>query len=320
MSQYYRFYFPLYPLAVSSLDLSAYDLVVSSSSGYVKGVRANADAIHVCYCHTPMRWVWSFDSYSARESFGKGVRAILPALIRGLQTWDEGAARQPDHFIANSKTVAERIRKAYGRAAEIIAPPIDVQRFNVSNEHDDYYIVLSRLQSYKRIDLAVDACTRLGRRLIVIGSGPALDSLKAIAGPTISFVGRISDEEVERYVSKSRALIFPGEEDFGMAPLEVAAAGRPSIAYRAGGATETIIDGETGTFFATQSTEDVINAIERFERQRWFPSVIRKHAEGFRTEVFRDNFSGFLRRIGITVDIPHSNRHSIAVMTRKYGT
>lgn len=320
MSQYYRLYFPLYPFAVSSLNLSDYDLVVSSSSGYVKGVRANPDAIHVCYCHTPMRWAWNFDSYSARESFGGGIRALLPALIRGLQTWDAGAARQPDHFVANSKTVAERIQKTYGRAAEVIAPPIDVHRFRISDQHDDYYVVLSRLQSYKRIDLAVDACTKLGRKLVVIGSGPALDSLKILAGATIEFVGRISDEEVERYVSRSRALIFPGEEDFGMAPLEVAAAGRPTIAYRAGGATETIIEGETGTFFAEQTTESLMDAIEYFERQQWFPSVIRKHAEGFRTEVFRDRFVTFLRRIGAPIDGSHASRHSVAVMSRKYGT
>jgi len=320
MSQYYRLYFPLYPFAVTSLDLSEYDLVVSSSSGYVKGVRANPNAIHVCYCHTPMRWVWSFDSYSARESFGKGALALLPALIRGLRTWDEGAARQPDHFVANSKTVAARIQRAYGRTAEVIPPPIEVQRFHVSDQQNDYYVVLSRLQFYKRIDLAVDACTKLGRKLVVIGSGPAMEALKAIAGPTISFVGRVSDEEVEHYVSRSRALIFPGEEDFGMAPLEVAAAGRPTIAYRAGGAIETIIDGETGSFFDHQSTEDLMDAILRFERQHWYPLVIRKHAEGFRTEVFKERFTAFLRRIGAPIDQHNTHSHSLAVMQKKYGT
>jgi glycosyltransferase involved in cell wall biosynthesis len=302
MKEYYRLYFPLYPLAVSSLDLSAYDLVISSSSGYVKGVRANSDAIHVCYCHTPMRWVWSFDSYSARESFGAGVRAVLPTLIRGLRYWDESAARQPDHFVANSKTVAARIQRAYGRSAEVIVPPIDINRFKLSREQDDYYVVLARLVSYKRVDLAVSACTRLGRKLVVIGSGTALESLKAQAGPTIQFLGRVPDEEVEFHVSRCRALIFPGEEDFGMAPLEVAAAGRPTIAFRAGGAIETVVEDVTGVFFDEQTTEALVDAIERFEQREWPSSVLRRHAEGFSSEVFRERFTRFLRRIGAPID------------------
>jgi glycosyltransferase involved in cell wall biosynthesis len=302
MKQYYRLYFPLYPFAVRSLDLSAYDLIVSSSSGYVKGVRAGSDAIHVCYCHTPMRWVWSFDSYSSRESFGSGLRAILPTLIRGLRSWDEGASRQPDHFVANSMSVAARISRAYGRSAEVIVPPIDIHRFKLSLDPGSHYLVLARLVSYKRIDLAVSAFTQMGRKLIVIGSGPALDDLKANAGPTVEFVGRVSDEEVDRLVSRCRALIFPGEEDFGMAPLEVAAAGRPTIAFRAGGALETVVDGVTGLFFDTQSVEALVQAVEVFEAREWSPIAIRRHAEKFSTEVFRERFTKFLRRIGAPID------------------
>ncbi len=301
LDQYYRLYFPLYPFAVSSLDLSGYDLVVSSSSGYVKGVQTNLNAIHVCYCHTPMRWAWSFDSYSSRESFGGSLRAVLPAFIQGLRRWDEGAARQPDHFVANSQAVADRIQRVYGRYSEVIVPPIDIERFKVSSEQEDYYLVLARLVSYKRLDLAVSAFTRLGKRLVVIGTGPALDRLKADAGPTIEFLGRAPDEVVEERVSKCRALIFPGEEDFGMAPVEVAAAGRPTIAYRAGGAVETVIDGVTGVFFDEQTTESLMDAVLRFERQSWSTAVIRRHAEGFGSDVFRDRFTDFLRRIGAPV-------------------
>jgi glycosyltransferase involved in cell wall biosynthesis len=249
-----------------------------------------------------MRWVWSFDSYSARESFGAGVRAVLPTLIRGLRYWDESAARQPDHFVANSKTVAVRIQRAYGRSAEVIVPPIDINRFKLSREQDDYYVVLARLVSYKRVDLAVSACTRLGRKLVVIGSGTALESLKAQAGPTIQFLGRVPDEEVEFHVSRCRALIFPGEEDFGMAPLEVAAAGRPTIAFRAGGAIETVVEDVTGVFFDEQTTEALVDAIERFEQREWPSSVLRRHAEGFSSEVFRERFTRFLRRIGAPID------------------
>ncbi len=304
MADFYRLYFPLYPFAVSSLNLTGYELVISSSSGYVKGVAADLEATHVCYCHTPMRWVWNFDSYSSRESFGMGLRKVLPALIGGLRKWDRGAARQPDHFIANSKAVAERIKRAYDRYAEVIVPPIDIQRFNLSTEQEDYYVVLARLVSYKRLDLAVDAFTRLGKRLVVIGAGPALESLKVNAGPTVHFTGRASDTEVEDYVSKCRALVFPGEEDFGMAPVEVAAAGRPTIAYRAGGAMESIVEGVTGVFFDEQTVTSLMDAVLEFERGSWSPLAIRKHAEGFSREIFQERMTTFLRRIGTPIDVP----------------
>ena len=298
MRRYYRLYFLLYPLALPSLDLSGYDLVLSSSSGYAKGVQSNRDAIHVCYCHTPMRWAWSFENYSAREEMGAAKRLLLPHLVRGLRQWDVGASRQPDHFIANSETVAARIWRAYGRIAEVIHPPIDVQRFRPTQEQDDYYMVLARLVSYKRIDLAVQACKLLGRRLLVIGDGPDRARLMTNAGPTISFLGLLSDAAVEHHAARCRALIFPGEEDFGMAPLEVAAAGRPTIAYRAGGAVETIIDGVTGIFFDRQEPEDLAEAIARFERVEWNPAVLRRHAECFGADVFQARFRIFLAKVG----------------------
>jgi glycosyltransferase involved in cell wall biosynthesis len=301
MRRYYRFYFLLYPLAVPSLDLSRYDLVLSSSSGYAKGVRTNRDAIHVCYCHTPMRWAWNFASYSEREEMGTAKRLLLSHAIRGLRRWDVGASRQPDHFIANSQTVAARIHRAYGRIAEVIHPPIDLGRFRPSVEQDDYYVVLARLVSYKRIDLAVQACTLLGRRLLVIGDGPDRARLMANAGPTVSFLGRLSDGEVEHYAARCRALIFPGEEDFGMAPLEIAAAGRPTIAYRAGGAVETIVDGVTGIFFDRQEPADLAAAISRFESIEWSPAALRRHAENFGTEIFRARLSAFLAKVGAAI-------------------
>lgn len=298
MTQLYRLYFPLYPLAVRSLDLSGYDLVLSSSSGYVKGIRVPSDALHVCYCHTPMRWVWNFDSYSARESFGLGARVVLPAMVRGLRLWDTGAARQPDHFIANSMAVAARIQQAYGRYAEVILPPVDTDRFRLSTNRGDFYLVLARLVSYKRIDVAVEAFTRLGKKLVIIGSGPAMQDLEAHAGPTVQFVGRASDKEVEALVAQTSALIFPGEEDLGIAPLELAAAGRPTIAYRAGGAMETVVENSTGVFFDQQTPDSLIEAVERFERQTWSPEHIRQHAKRFSREVFRNRMLAFLRRVG----------------------
>jgi glycosyltransferase involved in cell wall biosynthesis len=301
MKRYYRLYFLLYPLAVRSLDLSRYDLVVSSSSGYAKGVRTRQDAIHVCYCHTPMRWAWSFASYSAQETAGAARRLLLPPMMRALRKWDERASHYPDHFVANSKTVAARIQRAYGRTAEVIHPPINVHRFRPSPEQEDYYLVLARLISYKRIDLAIEACSSLGRRLLVIGDGPDRDRLMAKAGPTVQFLSRLSDAEVEHYAARCRALLFPGEEDFGMAPLELAAAGRPTIAYRAGGAAETIIDGITGIFFDHQTPGALAEAIVRFEGQEWSANLLRSHAEGFGIDIFQARFRQFLARVGAPV-------------------
>jgi glycosyltransferase involved in cell wall biosynthesis len=301
IEKYYRLYFLLYPFAVNDLDLSSYELVLSSSSGYAKGVTTNRDAVHVCYCHTPMRWAWSFDSYSERESFGFSQRTLLPMLISGLQRWDKDASRQPDHFVANSKVVAERIRRIYGRSAEVIHPPIDVDRFRFSEERGGYYVVLSRLVSYKRIDVAVRACSQFKKKLIVLGDGPDRKSLEAIAGPTVQFLGRVSDADAELIVARCKALLFPGEEDFGMVPLEVAAAGRPTIAFRAGGALETIVENSTGLFFDHQTTESLGDAINRFESHQWSPDVLRKHSEQFGVDVFRERFGAFLQRIGVPV-------------------
>jgi glycosyltransferase involved in cell wall biosynthesis len=298
MRDYYRLYVFLYPFAVGSLDLSAYDLVISSSSGYAKGVRTSPHAIHVCYCHTPMRWAWNYQDYARRESFGLSERALLPVLIRGLQHWDRAASRQPDHFVANSKAVAERIRRVYQRSAEVVHPPIETARFRPSHsQHENYYLVLSRLVPYKRIDLAVRACSERGKKLLVIGDGPHRRSLEALAGPSVHFLGRTSDAQVEYHVARCRAPLFPGEEDFGMAPVEVAAAGRPTIAYRAGGALETIVENVTGFFFDQQTADCLGDAIEHFERQQWSTAALRHHARNFSVPVFQQRFRSFLARI-----------------------
>jgi glycosyltransferase involved in cell wall biosynthesis len=316
IKDYYRLYFALYPFAVGSMDLSGYDLVVSSSSGYAKGVRTASDAIHVCYCHTPMRWAWSLQSYSKRESFGLSQRALLPMFICELRRWDEKASRQPDHFVANSQAVADRIRRVYKRSAEVIHPPVETGRFRPSGQTEDYYLVLSRLVSYKRIDLAVKACNQRKKKLLVIGAGPDRQSLEAMAGPYVNFLGRASDEQVEYYAARCRALLFPGEEDFGMAPLEVAAAGRPTIAYRAGGALETIVENGTGLFFDHQTPESLGDAIETFERQQWSPAALRNHSKAFSVPVFHDRFRSFLKRVGAPLDTTNvaSGPHGLAAL------
>jgi glycosyltransferase involved in cell wall biosynthesis len=294
MEQRFRQYFMLYPFAVEHFDLSRYDLIFSSSSGYAKGVRRGSNAIHVCYCHNPMRWVWRYQDYVARESFGRVARSLLPISLWGLRKWDLRAAQQPDYYIANSRLVAQRIKETYGRDAIVIPPPIDVDRFYMSYKVDDYYLVLSRLVPYKRIDLAIEACNRLGRRLVIIGDGPDRERLKKIAGPKTEFLGRQPDSRVNHYASRCRALLFPGEEDFGMVPLEVNAAGRPVIAFRGGGAMETVIEGVTGVFFNKPTSESLVEAIEDFESRSWHQQVLRRHAEKFDRSVFAFRVLQFL--------------------------
>lgn len=297
MEQRFRQYFMLYPFAVERFDLSAYDLIFSSSSGYAKGVRRRSNAIHVCYCHTPMRWVWRYEDYVARESFGRVTRSLLPLSLWGLKKWDLRAAQQPNYYIANSRQVAARIKQFYGRESIVIPPPIEVDRFQMSRQVDDYYLVLSRLVPYKRIDLAIDACNRLGRRLVIIGDGPDRERLEKLAGPKVEFLGRQPDSQVNLYASRCRALLFTGEEDFGMVPLEVNAAGRPVIAYRGGGAMETIVEGLTGVFFNKPTAASLIDAIEDFECRSWSQNALRRHAEKFDRSVFAFRVLQFLASV-----------------------
>jgi len=294
MESRFRHYFMLYPLAVERFDLSVYDLIFSSSSGYAKGVRRRRNAIHVCYCHTPMRWVWRYEDYVARERFGRGVRAVLPMFLWGLRKWDLRASQQPNYYIANSRLVAERIRQIYGREAHVIPPPIDVNRFHMSNDIEDYYLVLSRLIPYKRIDLAIEACKRMNRRLVIIGDGPDRARLEKLGDDRVEFLGRQPDKVVNYYMARCRALLFPGEEDFGMAPLEANAAGRPIIAYRGGGAVETVVDGKTGVFFDRPDSRALCTAIERFEAMVWSQILLRRHAEKFDRNVFAFRVLQFL--------------------------
>ncbi len=307
-SKLYRHYFLLYPFAVESTHLQQYDLIISSCCGYAKGVRRGEGSIHVCYCHNPMRWVWRFPEYMARERFNPVTRYLLQLMVQGLKQWEMRAASRPDYFIANSHIVARRLKSAFGVEATVIEPPIDTSRFRISRDTSDYYLVLSRLNAYKRIDLAIEACTRMGRRLFVIGDGPDRERLKALAGPTVTFLGRQPDAEVNRYASRCRALIFPGEEDFGMAPLEINAAGRPVIAYGAGGATETVIEDMNGVFFREQSTASLMDAMRRFENETWNPLAIRRHAQRFDIHVFQERLLDFLNQVSPAVQAQSMRR------------
>ena len=293
----YRKYLLIYPLAVETLDLSAYDLIVSSSTGFAKGVKKRRGAIHINYCHAPMRWVWRYKDYAAREEFDSLKRKILPLLLAGLKRWDLRAAAQPDYFIANSNVIAGRIWQCYRREATVIPPPINVERFSIKEPDEDYYLLLSRLTPYKRLDLAIEACKKLDRPLVVIGDGTARKQLEKIAGPKTRFLGHQPDEVVAQYAGRCRALIFPGEEDFGMTPIEINASGRPVIAFRAGGATETVINRKTGVFFEKQTVDSVVQGIEEFESLSWNRSELRRHAEKFDRTVFAARINQFLNKV-----------------------
>ncbi len=296
VTKHHQPYLPLYPFAMENLDLRGYDLVLSSSSAFGKGVITRPETLHICYCHTPMRWCWNYDEYVEREHLGKVARSVLPLMITGLRIWDQTSAMRVDHFIANSPVVAERIRKYYRREAAYIPPPVDVSRFSFDPHvvPDDYFLILSRLVPYKRIDLAIQACNQLQLPLVIIGGGRDLDRLKQMAGPTIRFAGRLSDEEVIHYITHCRAFLFPGEEDFGITPLEAQACGRPVIAYGAGGALASIIDGITGVFFQEQTVESLAAVLAAFDERLFDPNVIRSHALEFDMPLFRRRILQFV--------------------------
>lgn len=297
MKKYYRHYFLLYPLAIRGISLKNYDVVVSSCYGFAKTLRKPADAVHVCYCHTPTRWIWRYDDYARRENFSGLTRFILSNLIRLLKRADRKAADRTDIFIANSSAVAERIRTYYEREAQVIFPPIDCSRFFVSTDVQDYYLVVSRMVPYKRIDLAIEACNLNGRKLIVIGDGPDRRRLESLAGPTITFLGRVNDAEVAKYLSHCRAFLFPGEEDFGMTPLEANASGRPCIAYGRGGALDTIDDGVSGVLFPEPTAASLSEAILRSEDIEWDAARLRAHAQRFDRSVFAKQLTQLLSNV-----------------------
>jgi glycosyltransferase involved in cell wall biosynthesis len=265
---------PLYPAAMRSLDLSGYELVVSSSSGWAHGVRTDAGARHVVYCHTPARWLYRTDSYVRNERWA--ATPILPL----LRHWDRRSAARPTDYLANSQAVRERIARVYGRPARVVYPPVDTRRFAVA-EADDYYLCVSRLNPYKRIELAVQACERLGRRLLVAGDGPARRELRRLAGARTELLGRVSDSEIAELLARCRALIVPAEEDFCITAVEAMASGRPVVGFGRGGLVETVVPERTGVLFTEGTVESLARALLRLERLELDPAAIRRHALRF---------------------------------------
>jgi glycosyltransferase involved in cell wall biosynthesis len=282
-----RVMLPLYPTAFEAFNLDAYDLVISSATTFAKGVLTRPETCHICYCSNPTRLLWMYHDYMEYESLPRIVHRLLPWLVTPMRTWDFLAAQRVDYFLANSRNAQRRIAKFYRRESDVVHPPIDASRFSPVDKPEDYFLVVARLQPYKRIDLAVQACSRLGVPLRVIGEGPDRGRLEALAGPTVSFLGRRGDEEVAAAMARCRAYVQPGEEDFGMAPLEAQAAGRPVIAYRAGGALETVEEGITGVFFDYPTMDCLAATLNEF-RDTFDPATLRAHAVTFDLPVFRE--------------------------------
>ncbi|MDR2504043.1 MAG: glycosyltransferase [Deltaproteobacteria bacterium] len=301
-ARWYQKYLPLMPLALEQLDLRGYDLVLSNESGPAKGVITGQNCLHICYCHSPMRYLWDFYQ-DYLESVGAVPRLAFRFFASRLRLWDCASAARVDHFIANSRNVAERIRKHWRRDAAVIHPPVDHARFCPTSlataPQDAPYILLGQLVDYKRADLAVRAFNSSGRRLEIIGEGSQLPRLKALARRNIVFHGRLGDAETVRLLQEVRALIFPGEEDFGLTPLEAMSAGRPVVAYGRGGALETVKDGVTGLFFSEQTPESMNAAIDRLEANyaAFVPQVISEHAAAFDVSVFERKLTNHIEEL-----------------------
>lgn len=292
-------YFPLYPLAFEQFDFRDYDIVISNKSGFCHGIITGPETTHICYCLTPTRYVWRYHQYAEQEHLGSLTQKMLAPALHYLRMWDRLAADRVDHFIAISHEVRRRIAKIYGRESTIIYPPVDTERFAPVEKVDDYYLMVGRLVPYRRADILIEAFNRLGRPLYIAGSGRDRERLESLAGPNITFLGYVSDEDLPDLMARCRAFMFPGEEDFGIAPLQAMAAGRPVIAYAAGGALETVVPG-TGVLFAQQSAEAIIKAVETFDTDTIDSQAIRAHAQKFDTRVFKQKLGNFVARVSKT--------------------
>jgi len=307
MTRHYKKFLPLFPLALEQFKLDKYDLVISSESGPAKGVLTRPHTCHICYCHMPMRYVWDmYHQYHAEKGMGVVSGSVFALAAHYMRIWDFAAAARVDHFVANSQNVAGRIRKHYRRDATVIYPPVAVAGRAISPIVDDFYLVVSRLVDYKRVDLAIEACNQLGRPLKIIGDGEEYRRLRRLAGPSVTFLGYAPDEVVRENYARCRALLFPGEEDFGIVPVEAQSYGKPVIAYGRGGTLETVLGGlpgagfdpevATGVFFAEQTADSLAGAIRFFEsaRKGFSAERIRQNALRFDAGRFQTEMRAFI--------------------------
>jgi len=294
-----RPFLPLYPSYFSHLDLTAHDLVVSGSIAFTHAVRTAPQATHVSYVYTPMRYAWDLDTYLTGSSLPLPARLAARTLRPALQRWDRATASRPDVIVGISETVADRIRRLWGRDAEVIYPPVDTAEIALSERDDGYLLVAARMLAYRRLDLVIEAATRLNRELIVVGDGPERRRLQALAGPSVRFLGWTDRPSLVELFARCHAYVVPGIEDFGIAPVEAMAAGKPVVGFNRGGVAETVTDGETGVLFDRQDVPSAIAAIERLDTLNLAPSTTRARALEFDTAVFHGKWRGLLARLGV---------------------
>jgi len=293
---HHRPFLMLMPLAIESFDFSKYDLVISDSASFAKGIITRSSTLHICYCHTPTRYAWD-DSHKYIREFGypSFVRAAIPFFMNYLRVWDQAAAERPDKFIANSQFVASRIQKYYQKKAAVIHPPVNAKLFYVSQEADEFFLIVARFLSYKRLDIAIKAFNLLGLPLKIVGDGPDSAKLRRMAGRNIEFLGLVSDARLRELYARCQAFIFPQEEDFGITAVEAMASGRPVIAYQAGGALETIKQGVSGLFFKAQTVDSLVLALKQFNSDDFKPQIIREEAMQFDKEIFKQKIKDFVQ-------------------------
>lgn len=296
--RHYQWYMPFMPMAVEFFDLTPFDIVISDTSSFAKGVITSTKTLHICYCHTPTRYLWSDTHQYLKElKYNKYFKKIISLILNYVRIWDKMAADRVDVFVANSNFIAKRIKKYYKRESAVIYPPVDVNNFKISGEPGDYFLIGGRLAPYKRVDLVIEAFNQLRDvKLKIFGDGVDSARLKDLAkdNPNIEFLGRVDDRQKAELYSKCIAFINPQEEDFGITVIEAMASGRPVIAYKSGGAMETVIDGVTGKFFNNQAAEDLAGAVRSFNSEQFNPQEIRRHAEQFSTEKFKQKISEFI--------------------------
>jgi len=294
VAAHHRPYLVLMPLAVEQFDLSGYDLVISDSASFAKGVITRPGVTHICYCHTPTRYFWD-DSHKYLQEFNypNFIKKFIPFFLNYLRLWDEAASVRVDKYLANSRFVAQRIEKYYRQKAEVIYPPVNTSQFFLAEQPDDYFLMVARFLPYKKIDLAIAAFNELGWPLKIIGEGPEKKRLQNLARSNVEFIGLVDDRKLREYYAKCQAFVFPQEEDFGISAVEAMSAGRPVIAYRGGGALEIIEEGETGIFFDEQSVTSLIEALRKFRTQNFDARLIREHARQFDKEIFKNKIKMF---------------------------
>jgi glycosyltransferase involved in cell wall biosynthesis len=293
----YRHYLPFFPKAIERFDLRPFDLIISSSHCVAKGVITHPNQLHICYCHTPMRYAWDLMEHYLKEAhLDRGLKGLISRkILMSLQNWDHRVSNRVNHFIANSQYIAARIEKAYGRSSQVIYPPVNTTHFQMKEKKEDYYITASRLVQNKRIDLIIDAFSQMpDKKIIIIGEGPEKKKIQAKASPNIEFLGTQTRDLLKYYLQNAKGFVFAAIEDFGIAPVEAMATGTPVIAYGEGGVLETVIPGETGLFFKEQTAQSLIQAVKEFEKMSFDPKKCRERAEHFSLEKFRRGFQMFV--------------------------